>query len=516
MTAQCLKWIPVCVLAAAPTAAAQERLSLADVTARALEKNHTMRIEREGIATADARMTSAKGQYDIQFNVGIEGRHHKDPITTIFSGAPEGDVAPTSNDFSWTASMTRLFSTGAVATLSTSAFRENTNSVYSLFRPAYITSLGVDLRQPLLRNRANDPARTALRVTALDRDRSGAALRRQALQTVSEVEQAYWTLVAARRDLETRRSTLALAEAQRRDTEVRIEARTMAAADLAQPTAEVERRRGDLFAAQESIARAERALKQLMLDDAADPLWTVELVPVDLPAVQPVSIDIAAALRDATRLRPEMADIAAQVSQDEANVALARDELKPRLDLIASYTTYGLGGGQNEDAVAFEGVSPIVPASLSGSLGTSWDAMARQKFPDATLGVAFEIPLGRREARGKIGAAEAARRQSLLARARTEQQIAVEVRNAATAIETAIGRVQAARAGLVAAETQLRAEQDRFSVGATTNFFVLTRQNDLALAQVAETAALADYQKATTEFARATGTLLNERGIDIR
>src|SRR5262249_29453026 len=202
------------------------------------------------------------------FNLQIGATHHTDPVTTIFSGAPQGEVAPTSNDFNWSASISRLLKSGAVATVASSASRESTNSNFSLFRPAYITSLAVDLRQPLLRNRAIDPARTSLRVSALDRERSSAAFARQVLETVSQVERAYWTLVAARRDLDTRRSTLALAEEQRRDTQVRIEARTVAASDLAQPTAEVERRRGDLFAAQETMARAERALKQLMLGQA--------------------------------------------------------------------------------------------------------------------------------------------------------------------------------------------------------------------------------------------------------
>ena len=95
------------------------------------------------------------------------------------------------------------------------------------------------------------------------------------------METAYWHLVAARRDLEVRRGTIALAEQQRTDTQSRIASGTVPESDLAQPTAEVERRRGDLFAAQEAVARAERALKQLMLDSSADPLWSVEVVPAD-------------------------------------------------------------------------------------------------------------------------------------------------------------------------------------------------------------------------------------------
>ena len=52
------------------------------------------------------------------------------------------------------------------------------NNIHYLFRPTSFTSLGVGLQHPLLRNRAIDPARPALRVTALDRDRSGAVLAR--------------------------------------------------------------------------------------------------------------------------------------------------------------------------------------------------------------------------------------------------------------------------------------------------------------------------------------------------
>jgi outer membrane protein TolC len=45
---------------------------------------------------------------------------------------------------------------------------------------------------------------------------------------------------------------------------------------------------------------------------------------------------------------------------------------------------------------------------------------------------------------------------------------------------------------------------------------VLTRQNDLAAAQLAEIAALTDYRKAQTELARAKGSLLEDRNIQIR
>jgi HAE1 family hydrophobic/amphiphilic exporter-1 len=505
--------VGVCLLAAASGATAQTPLTLADATGRALAKNRGIAAERERVAAADARRVAASGAYDVVLTLDLSGRHHRDPVNSILSGAPSGEPAASQNSFGTTLGLSQRFRSGATASASTSLRREGTNGVFSPFVPAYTSSLGVELQQPLLRNRAIDPTRTALLVTALDRDRSGAALTTQVLDTVAEVEKAYWTLVAARRELHVRRASLALAEQQRADTQVRIEARTVAPSEIASPTAEVERRRGDLFASQETVARAERALKLLILDDLEDPLWAAEIAPTDAAHADPATIDADTALDAARRNRPELEELRLRVSQRDAEASLARDGLRPRLDLVAGYTVRGFAGDLEPYGHPFANLPVSLPSSLSGGIGNSWSNLFDRKFPDAVVGLSFELPLGHREARGQLGAAEAERRRAAASLAHTHDRIAVEVMNAITALETAASRIQAARAGLAAAETQLRAEQDRFSVGLSTNFFVLTRQNDLAVAQLAEIAALTDYRKARTEVARASGSLLRDRGI---
>jgi outer membrane protein TolC len=44
---------------------------------------------------------------------------------------------------------------------------------------------------------------------------------------------------------------------------------------------------------------------------------------------------------------------------------------------------------------------------------------------------------------------------------------------------------------------------------------VLTRQNDLSQARLTEISAQTDYRTARTEMARVTGSLLEERRIDV-
>jgi len=502
------------LLAMASLAYAQQPLTLADATSRALAKNYSIRVERENVVAADARARGSLGAYDVQLNVDVNARHHRDPVNSLFSGAPNGRPAPSQNAFSSTMTLSQRLRSGAVASASTSVTREGTDGVFSPFAPAYTSSLGVDLQQPLLRDRVIDPARTTLLVTALDRDRSSAALARQALETVAEVEKAYWGLVAARRELNVRRGNLTLAEQQRVDTQIRIDARTSAVSDLAQPTAEVERRRGELLSAQESLVRAERALKLRIIDTLDDPLWSQELMPGDAPDTPLAPVDVTRALAEARKNRPEISDLTARGSQHDLQINLARNQLKPRMDLIASYTIRGLAGELESPGLPFN-IPVSLPSSLNGGLGNSWSNLFDQKFPDLVVGVSFDVPIGRREERANLAAAESARRRLSTEMAGVHQQIATEVLNAATAVDTAAGRIQAARAGLVAAQTQLRAEQDRYAAGLSTNFFVLTRQNDLANAQLAEISALTDYRKAQTEFARASGTLLKDRNVRI-
>ena len=516
MTTSKISFLPLVMLCSASLAQAQQPLTLADATARALQRNTDIRIEREVVSAAEAREAGALGSYDLRLKVDASEHHHVDPSTTLFSGAPPGEVAPSATDFSSSVSLTRLFKSGATASASASVSRDVTNSFFTLFVPAYITSLGVQVRQPLLRNREIDAARTQLKITALDRARSNAQLQQQVQDVVASVERAYWALVSARREVEVRNNSVTLAQQQRADTQARIDSRTAAALDIAQPTAEVERRRGDYFAAQENAARAERTLKLLMTDDPADPIWSQTLTPADRVDTEMKPVDIQRALADAVSHRPELVAIAADVSVSEAQTALAKDALRPQVDIVGGYTTRGLAGDHNLNTIAFPGVPLAFPDILNGGLATSYHTLLDQRFPDASIGISVDVPLGRRAARGDLGVAQAQQRQASLRMSQTRDRISVDVLNAATALETAASRIQSTKAALDAANTQLRAEQERFSAGTSTNFFVLTRQTDLALAQLAEIGALADYRKALTDFSRATGTLLVDRGITVK
>lgn len=505
----------VLLLASSVGSAEVAKLSLAEATARALAKNHEIGISKESFRIAGAQLSRANGAYDAGFHLDAKYRDHTDPVNSLISGAPAGADAPHQSGVQSTASLSQLLPTGATVTASAAASRDRTDSTFAMLTPSYSTAFGIDLRQPLLQNRAIDPARRAIRVARLERDRSHAALSRTVSETVAAVEKAYWTLVATDRDLSVRRQSVGLAEEQKGDTKSKIDAGVVPETELAQPTAEVERRKGELYAGEENVRRAENQLKTLILDESGDPLWGQPLEPTDAPDVAPLPVDLGAALSDAQARRPEVTDAVAFLARQDVEVQAAKDRVLPQLDVVASYTRRGLSGDPNPNPISFSGAPPAINPNLVGGFGHSFTTITENRFPDASIGVSLTLPVGNRVAKADAVTAEARKRQAALLLAQTKQRVAVEVRNAVVSLQTAAQRIEAARAGREAAETQLSAERERFAVGLSTNFFVLTRQNDLSQAKKTEIAALTDYRKAATELARATGTLLSNRNIEI-
>jgi outer membrane protein TolC len=503
------------VLAASP-APREVALTLADATERALARNHAISLDREGIRQAGEGVERALAAWDPGLRVDARYRERADPVNSVFSGAPPGEDAPYVTSAGGSAGLQQLLPTGGTLSFGAGLFRERTDNIFTVLAPSWVSQLSLELRQPLLQNRAIDSPRRALRVARLDRDRSLAALRRTVSETVAAVERAYWTLVAARRDLEVRRGAVTLAEEQGAEVEARIGAGTLSDAESFQPKAEIARRLGDVYASEEAVARAENQLKALILDEAEDPLWNSTVIPADPPETALSAADAASAIAVARVHRPELEDARFQFERTQVDLDAAKDRLLPQLDLVGAYARRGLAGDANPLAKGIPPGTPVtVPADLVGGAGRSFGTIAENRFPDASIGIALTLPLGNRAARAEASIARGNVRRSMTALKQLREQIVVEVRNAVQALATSAQRIEAARLGRAAAEEQLRAERERYASGLSSSFLVLTRQNDLAMARMTQTAALTDGRKALTELARTQGTLLTERRIEI-
>ena len=78
----------------------------------------------------------------------------------------------------------------------------------------------------------------------------------------------------------------------------------------------------------------------------------------------------------------------------------------------------------------------------------------------------------------------------------------MEVQNALIGLQQSRARYQAAQKSRVLQEQNLDAEQKKYALGASTIFFVIQAQRDLALAQAVEVAALSTYNRARVARSR--------------
>jgi outer membrane protein TolC len=103
-----------------------------------------------------------------------------------------------------------------------------------------------------------------------------------------------------------------------------------------------------------------------------------------------------------------------------------------------------------------------------------------------------------------------------LERARTEQAIEAQVRGALQGIQTARQRIAAAEASARAAKEKLDSEQRLYQTGESTNFLVLTRQNEYADSRHREVVARLDFNKSVARLEQALGTTLVTHNISFQ
>jgi outer membrane protein TolC len=174
------------------------------------------------------------------------------------------------------------------------------------------------------------------------------------------------------------------------------------------------------------------------------------------------------------------------------------DQQRPALDLNASYGLAGIGGPQFERSGLGGSIEKVIPSGFGDALGLLSDARA----PTWNVGVSLTYPIGTSPAEANAARARVQQRQTVAQTRALELQIATEVTNAALQVEATRERLQAATVALEFAEKRLDAEQSRFDVGLSTNFFVVQAQRDLRDAENTELRALLDYQRAQVDFER--------------
>jgi outer membrane protein TolC len=351
--------------------------------------------------------------------------------------------------------------------------------------------------QPLLRNFSIDRNRQQIKVAKRNREISDVQFRETVINTVAGVKQLYYDLIFSLDNLEAQRKSLALASKLLEENQIKVRVGTMAPLDVVAAESEVAGREEGVITAEASVADAEDALKRAIVPAHDPEMWKLRVLPKDRPTAEAIAVDIEKAIESALQNRTDVVSSRKNVENLETTLRLARNQILPQVDLQAAYGAVGIGGTQVLDADG----NPLTPP-IAGGFGDALSNVFGRDFPTWTLGVQFSVPIPNRTAGAGAARARIARDQAQAGLRRLELQVAADVRSAGRAVETNFKRVASTRAARVLQERRLDAEEKRFAAGMSTNFLVTQAQRDLALAEVNELRAIADYRKSVVNFER--------------
>lgn len=327
----------------------------------------------------------------------------------------------------------------------------------------------------LLRDRLVDERRTRRTLASGDIDIARFEREAVAIGVQRRAIDAYQNWVAAGLRLRAYRDLLQLSESRRGGLARQVELGARPDILLAENDQNLVRRRALVVRAEGDFQAAANALSLYFRDANGDPLLVgPERLPADATALAGVS---ARAGEDFQTRRPDLQMLLARIDQGAARLALAQNDLRPRLDLRG------------------EMAKDVGPVGLGGASRTPLEA---------AIGFRFSMPLQNRAAKGKIVEAQA-EIDALAARGRfLRDQIAVEVEGITINVGATEQLATIAEQERQLAERLAAAERRRFELGSSDFFLVNQREETANDARVRLIDAQARIAAARAELAAAT------------
>ena len=349
--------------------------------------------------------------------------------------------------------------------------------------------------QSLLKNFGRDATESRLIVARKSAQAADLGFQKAIIDLVASTEALYWDVVFAQRNLENKQQTLALAQKQLKENQIRVQVGTLAPIEVTSSEASVAQREQDIIAAEAQQLNAKDALIRALYPSTERPAG-LELA--DAPSIKPLELNETAAEKQALANRIELKSARLDLESKQLLETAAGNRTLPQLDAFATYN------GNAASQIPSEGLSAVNKDLTKGA------------YPGYTVGLQFALPLQNRAARGNRAQARANRRQSELSLRDLELGITFEVRQAFRNVDAFTKGVAAAEKTRYFREKDLEAEQKKFENGMSTNFLVLSKQNDLDTAKSNELQSQINYAKAITALEKALGHLLEARKLEVK
>jgi len=483
-----------------------------DAVRLALENNVDINVERYTPYFSLFNIEKGKSVLNpsLQFSVSLD--RLRTPTTSALQG---GDTLLNLNTL-YDVSFRKPFEPGLDLAFGFNTRRLRTTSFFNSLNPSLVSTLSVSLTQHLLKDFGRLSRARPVLLARNNEDISRDNFSQRLQQLVTNVLSSYWDLVFIDEDIKDKETSLKLAQLVLDQNRIQAEVGTMSPLDVVQAEAEVAARNQALIAARYNRLITEQQLKKLISSRGDPGQIQASIAPASKPLPpSPPTTDVDSAIQRAMEVRPDVKQSLSDLANKKIQVDYTRNQLRPSLDVVATYSQNGLGGDRivRDYSQGFIG-APIISEEPGGFLDTL-DSLFSQKYQGYNIGFNFRVPIGNDEARANSAQAQIDYRQGEGRLLALRQKIAVDVRQAYRLIEMYQASVAAAEVTVRAMQQRLQGEQDKYALGATTTRSVIEAQRDLSAALRSRLQAQIDLIKSRIALDFVVGDTLTARGIEV-
>ncbi len=474
-------------------------LTLEDAIVIALRQNLSLQVQRFTRAQSVFQIQREEGIYD--FNLGATGFVVDE--TSAAATALDGALISKSKRYGFNFDLSQLLPTGGTVGLRWNNNRFETNSLFASVNPSYGIDFDMVYNQPLLQGFGKKATERNLIIARTNSTIAYHDLQQAVIDLIIQVEAAYWSLVEARAQLGVAEESMRLAIELHDMNKVQVEVGTLAPLELVQSEAGIANRQEAIIMQGAAVEQALDDLRFLLNLDLGE-YWDTPLTPTTDPLIDRIDIDLDAAIATAFDLRPELEIRRLQNQNLELDTVVAKNFMRPRLDLDLRYGYNGLGGT----------VQAELPEDvLDGGWGDAWNQIWDREFPGWQAALNFSYPIQNRAARANRTISLLALEQGETMLDEMHLSVRTDVRRAARNVNTAAEQIDSAQTSRRLEEENVEAERKRYENGLSTSFQVLQIQEDLTEAASREVTAITNYRRALAGYYRSIGRLLDVNDI---
>ena len=416
------------------------------------------------------------------------------------------------------------FLSGTTATLAYTSQNLISNNVRSEINPVRTGNVNFQVTQRLLQGFGFAVNSRNIRIAKNSIRLNDLVFKQQVIAIVSSVINLYTDLVSFNENVNVNKQALALNEKLYSDNKKQVEIGTLAPIEIVKAEAEVASSQNALIQSETQVLQQETIIKNaLSRTGVASPsVAEARIIPTDslgIPDIEPVT-PIQDLVSLALANRPEIAQTEVNIANTKIQLEGTKSQLRPSLDLVGNLQNNGIAGSPNTvvapiDPTTGLGIVRIANPAFLGGFGTLFNQIFARNYPNYSLGFQLNIPLRNRSAQADLLNDQLTLRQGELNQRKQINQVRVDVQNAVIGLQHSRSQYQSAQKSRTLQEQTLDAEQKKYALGASTIFFVIQAQRDLAQAKASEVSALSTYNRAKVSLYSATGQTLERFNITL-